>query len=658
MLIKLFSPLKSYLTFNTGNNNIPIFLTSGFMVFLCVFVHWRATHTRVQFTGAIDLSNDWNACIGNECNWTPLRDLNTQIVMPAQNIRSTVSIYKVNFGTPPVCLESRGCEFFIGGVYQGIETFINGQSLGIHFTRGDLYPARFKIPMSILKMDSSPNELKIKILPTENGNAPSITQGPIGIVSSFEGDRMAESIIGERVALPMMSALSTLTFGLISLFWMLSKKSNFQLLKRYFLFCIASAAYMINATRIPREYFPYSFGMSVNYGLRFTMDLALFDLVVAYFLISRKYIAVMRKLYWAPIFIFVFIAIITAIYPGSKFFATNPFASSLAIGGLRSGDSVYLIACFFLILMPLAPMIGLVLSLRRFRSEPDLLALISLFLVLFPMEVLDFLTFIGAIHRDHEIYYMRLYTPFIGLSFGYVIWKKWLQMEKSDEAKLRIGEISSAVAHDLRSPIAALNIVNQLAVNLEDDEKTLLNSAVERISRIANDLLNKYKEADSATTRSGSSVREVISSTVNQKILISDEAGQLNIKIADEIGPDGTDRANIDPSDLNRIVDNILNNAIDSTEGRRDKLITVRVFGQKHYIQIEISDNGVGMDENLARSFNNGIFGQTTRSGGHGIGLGSSFRTLQRCRGQISFRRGMNHGTVVTISLPVSTDIT
>ena len=66
------------------------------------------------------------------------------------------------------------------------------------------------------------------------------------------------------------------------------------------------------------------------------------------------------------------------------------------------------------------------------------------------------------------------------------------QMKRSSA----LNELASQVAHDIRSPLAALDsVVNRLA-QLPEQERVFMRSAINRIKDIANNLLQKNREAE------------------------------------------------------------------------------------------------------------------------------------------------------------------
>jgi two-component system sensor histidine kinase HydH len=303
--------------------------------------------------------------------------------------------------------------------------------------------------------------------------------------------------------------------------------------------------------------------------------------------------------------------------------------------------------------------IGLFQSMFWLRNERRDWPLIVLFLFLSPMQLLDAFTLIGVIRPEHEIYYMRLYTPFIALSFGYCIWMRWLEREKISEATLRAGEVAASVAHDLKSPVASLRVVIQGLSESDFDRELigLLSFAVDRIEKVSSGLLSTYRGNDIGSTKIESEnglVEFVLMDLVEELLAVkclesgNPKAVVLRCKDSDL----KSKRCFGDKTQLMRALDNLINNALEASIDSLDSVI-VDVFNSGVNLVIEVSDSGSGMHESLIRRFNNQEFGTTTKASGSGIGLAYVWRVARYHEGDLKFRINSRGGISATFTMPI-----
>jgi signal transduction histidine kinase len=217
------------------------------------------------------------------------------------------------------------------------------------------------------------------------------------------------------------------------------------------------------------------------------------------------------------------------------------------------------------------------------------------------------------------------------------------------------------VAHDIRSPLSALNLVSSSLTEVGEDKRLLLRTATQRINDIANNLLQKSKEksshiktVDSNCHPSDQTEPAMICSILDS--IISETRAQLgdrsNLEIQTHVEDGYGLFALIDPSEFARVISNLLNNSIEAMpEAGR---ITVEIRGYQHSIVVSIIDNGRGMPkEVLKRIGEKGFtFGKEGTRSGSGLGLYHARQTVESAKGSIEFDSQLDQGTMVTIKLP------
>ncbi len=132
------------------------------------------------------------------------------------------------------------------------------------------------------------------------------------------------------------------------------------------------------------------------------------------------------------------------------------------------------------------------------------------------------------------------------------------------------------------------------------------------------------------------------------------KAKEKNIELYLENGlPDDQNLVLIDKSKLNKIVSNLLDNAIKFTN---EGYVKVYYKIENNHIIISIEDTGIGINpkdqENIFRSFSQSEKEISKNYGGLGLGLTLAKENVALIGGQIRFKSEKGKGTTFTITLP------
>ena len=108
-----------------------------------------------------------------------------------------------------------------------------------------------------------------------------------------------------------------------------------------------------------------------------------------------------------------------------------------------------------------------------------------------------------------------------------------------------------------------------------------------------------------------------------------------------------------DPTQLQQVFLNIMNNAIDAIGKDGEIIINTRNLTKNQELSIEISDNGPGMSKEVFQKIFDPFF--TTKEVGKGTGLGLSitYSIVEKLGGGIMVASVVGKGTTFTIYLPV-----
>jgi signal transduction histidine kinase len=254
--------------------------------------------------------------------------------------------------------------------------------------------------------------------------------------------------------------------------------------------------------------------------------------------------------------------------------------------------------------------------------------------------------------------------------------KEKLQKQMISHEKLAsLGAVSSGIAHELRNPLNfILNFSNALTINL--DETDDLNETKREILQISN-IINKHAKRATQIidqilghTSSKKKVlrRTNLSDLINTTLKLKHKTFILerNIKFKVETNYDDIEELLIYPQDFSTALSNIFDNAMFSMEKKFKKNIEgykpeiqvlVTDLKREDQIQIEIIDNGMGIDSSILSDIYNPFF--TTKSTGEGSGLGltMSYDIVTFHKGEIEISSDKDEWTKVTIRLPKKVSI-
>ena len=107
----------------------------------------------------------------------------------------------------------------------------------------------------------------------------------------------------------------------------------------------------------------------------------------------------------------------------------------------------------------------------------------------------------------------------------------------------------------------------------------------------------------------------------------------------------------MDKEQLLQVLNNLLNNALQSVPARRKPEIIVRVSSDQNKAIIAVSDNGSGIPEKMREKLFQPNF--TTKTSGMGLGLAISRNIIKNSDGRIWFETVTDKGSTFYIELPL-----
>lgn len=229
------------------------------------------------------------------------------------------------------------------------------------------------------------------------------------------------------------------------------------------------------------------------------------------------------------------------------------------------------------------------------------------------------------------------------------------EIETSKHHK-EIAMIAKQVAHDIRSPLSALNIFVASLGEIATEKRSLVKNSIQRINEIADDLLRRSRPEMRALAaplgqRHVVNIRSPILDIVSEKQIQFRDLEQVHFEIVTELRCDTY--IDVDRPAFMRTLSNLLNNAVEALDEHRGKvLIHLQELGDNARICIE--DNGRGIPPELLPSLGcpGTSFGRRVHGKGSGLGLFYAKNTIESLGGSFKIYSQLGRGTQVEIILP------
>ena len=219
------------------------------------------------------------------------------------------------------------------------------------------------------------------------------------------------------------------------------------------------------------------------------------------------------------------------------------------------------------------------------------------------------------------------------------------------ERLANLGRITAGVAHEVKNPLNSMRIwLENLKASLPGVDGLplqavrVLDNEIDRLDSVVKRFLDFTRPPE--MHQEESSLKEIL-----EQVLAVErpEFDKANIKIDARLDTD-VPNVLVDKPLLRQALLNLLVNALEAMPGGGQLFLSLRRRGEM--AEIEIRDTGCGIaPEHRQRIFQ--LF-FTTRPGGSGIGLASTFRTVQLHNGSIEFVSEVGRGTAFRISLPLA----
>jgi len=322
------------------------------------------------------------------------------------------------------------------------------------------------------------------------------------------------------------------------------------------------------------------------------------------------------------------------------------------------------------------------INLPYFAKQVDLenewnlyiVAIINSYVILFSLSIVASLLISNFITRPLQIIQEKFSTIKIGKHNDPIIWNRndeigklvleynnmILQLEENvvqlakSEREGAWKEMAKQVAHEIKNPLTPmkLNIQHlERSLNVEPDVlrdriKKLSKMLIEQIDSLAI-IANEFSSFAKMPTPELKMyvIHELIKDSVN--LFSANDTISVNF-----INHETQDlKSNIDKDQFCRVIYNLLKNAQQAIPIEKTGIVTVELKKLNDEIIISITDNGIGITDELKEKIFYPNF--STKTEGMGLGLAMAKNIIQSFNGNIYFETQLQIGTTFYITLPI-----
>lgn len=218
--------------------------------------------------------------------------------------------------------------------------------------------------------------------------------------------------------------------------------------------------------------------------------------------------------------------------------------------------------------------------------------------------------------------------------------------KKNHCIEIEYAKMATQVAHDIKAPMIALNNYFKDTISLEKNEFNVIESSLCRINEITNTLLTQYKKADVQFLQNNNDLEIIgllLYSVIQEKNL---QFNSSLVEIKTIIDPSfETACVLLNAENFKRTVSNLINNAIESIEGKGT--VTISLQKKIGYLVLEIKDTGCGIPEDILRNIRTGQ--KINNHKGTGLGLPYALKNIREWGAEYKIESEKEQGTQFSI---------
>ncbi len=291
--------------------------------------------------------------------------------------------------------------------------------------------------------------------------------------------------------------------------------------------------------------------------------------------------------------------------------------------------------------------IPIFLGALSFGLRGALLIYLSVFIFELPFVIEGWTaSFVPEIARLLHLVLQGLFSFFA----GYLVDREKKVREQAEKERYlaRIGQVATAIVHDLKNPIVTILGFSQRI----KDGKGNANEAIDivmdsafNMQKTVKDVLDFSKPLQMALK--AEDIRDVVAKAYR---LCETKAGEEGVNLLIKV-PDSPVSVELDSFHMERALINLISNAIEASD--KGQSVTVSVSVGRHNVAFRVVDEGPGMDRETLENIFTPFY--TKKKEGTGLGMPIVKKIIDAHKGRIFVDSKTGEGTEVRIELPYKT---
>lgn len=226
-----------------------------------------------------------------------------------------------------------------------------------------------------------------------------------------------------------------------------------------------------------------------------------------------------------------------------------------------------------------------------------------------------------------------------------------MELRKSN---LELDKFVYSVSHDLRAPLLSMQGIIQIteeesAEELTKEHMQMLTGSITRLDNFIGEILEYSRNARLEVKKDPIDFKALLKGITSDLKYMSNETKPVEIKV--NVMENGVFCS--DKSRLSVVLNNLISNAIRyHNPAIENPFVAVDVKSTADFTDIEVHDNGIGIDEVNQQKIFDMFYRVSENSNGSGLGLYIVKETINKLQGNISVESTPGIGSKFTLSIP------